>query len=240
MKRILLTFAIAVISYCSDAQSFTPTYSISTSGSANGLIGGYTFAYAASGSPWNGAFMSFGGFSNNYDCQISTDYGPNSGNHISFRTHNGDANLWNSWNEIWHSGNLNNNDADFRAKNVYVNGNLWAKQIVVALANPWPDYVFKPVYHLPSLSEVKIFIDQNQHLPDMPSAENVSKDGLNLGEMLRLQTKKIEELTLYLIEKEQQIKEIKAAQQISNQKLQEQLKAMQDQLNSIANQKAKS
>ncbi|MDB5002093.1 MAG: hypothetical protein JWQ34_318 [Mucilaginibacter sp.] len=74
MKKTLLSLAIALSSYCSYAQTFNPTYSISSSGTANSLIGGYTFAYATSGSPWSGAFMSFGGFGNNYDCQISTDY----------------------------------------------------------------------------------------------------------------------------------------------------------------------
>jgi len=92
-----------------------------------------------------------------------------------------------------------------------VNGNIRSKQVKVETAN-WPDYVFKKEYNLPSLSEVKSYIDQNQHLPEMPSEAEVVKDGLNLGEMNKLLTKKVEELTLYLIE-----------QQKVNQSLQEQI-----------------
>jgi hypothetical protein len=83
------------------AQSLNPTSQISIAGSANDFKGGYTFSYATSGTPWNGALISFGGFHyNNYDCQISSDYGPSGGNHISYRTKNGDNNTWNSWNEL--------------------------------------------------------------------------------------------------------------------------------------------
>jgi ethanolamine utilization microcompartment shell protein EutS len=52
-----------------------------------------------------------------------------------------------------------------------VNGNVRAKQVKVEATN-WPDYVFRQGYSLPSLSEVKAYIDQNQHLPEIPSAEN--------------------------------------------------------------------
>jgi len=89
-----------------------------------------------------------------------------------------------------------------------VNGNIRSKQVKVETAN-WPDYVFKKEYSLPSLSEVKTYIDQNQHLPEMPSEAEVAKNGINLGEMVKLQTKKIEELTLYLIEKDKQLEALK-------------------------------
>lgn len=105
-------------------QSLNPTFYMSTSGSADNFIGGYTFSYATAGSPWNGALISFGGFQNNYDCQISTDYGPHGGKHMSFRTKNGDISTWNTWNEIWHSANLNRSDVDFVAKNITLNGSL--------------------------------------------------------------------------------------------------------------------
>jgi hypothetical protein len=87
-----------------------------------------------------------------------------------------------------------------------VNGNIRSKEIKVETAN-WPDYVFKPQYVLPSLLEVKIYLDQNHHLPEMPSEQDVSKNGINLGEMVKIQTKKIEELTLYLIEKDKELTE---------------------------------
>jgi hypothetical protein len=212
MKKIFLLLIAVVACHCAYSQTFNPTSMINTAGSADNFTGGYTFAYTPSGSPWYGAFMSFGGFTNTYDCQISTDY--TLGKHISFRTRNGDAHTWNPWFEIWHSGNLNRADADFTARtirtsNVYNNGNLWSKQITVALTNPWPDYVFHPNYHLPSLTEVKNYINENHHLSDMPSAQDVAKDGINLGEMNKLLTQKVEELTLYLIEQNKQIAEQK-------------------------------
>ncbi|MBB6502263.1 hypothetical protein [Pedobacter cryoconitis] len=115
-----------------------------------------------------------------------------------------------------------------------VNGTIHSRAVRVDL-NGWADYVLKPDYRLPTLSEVKAFIDQNQHLPDIPSEKEVIRDGLNLGEMNKLLTKKIEELTLYLIVKEQQISELNQKQQAQteiNLKLQKQLNSIQDQLNS--------
>lgn len=87
-----------------------------------------------------------------------------------------------------------------------VNGNIRSKQIKVETAN-WPDYVFKKDYQLPSLADVKTYIDQNQHLPEIPSQEQITKEGLNLGEMNKLLMKKVEELTLYLIEKDEQLQQ---------------------------------
>ena len=88
-----------------------------------------------------------------------------------------------------------------------VNGNVISTSMTVKLRGNWPDYVFKPQYKLPSLTTVKAYIDQNQHLPDMPSEQEVKDNGINLGEIVKIQTKKIEELTLYLIEKDKQLTE---------------------------------
>ena len=96
--------------------------SIATAGTVDTFLNGYTFAYATSGTPWNGSLLSFGGFGNQYDTQINSDYGPNGGKHISFRTRNGDISQWNNWNEIWHSGNLNNSSIDFNARNIIASG----------------------------------------------------------------------------------------------------------------------
>jgi hypothetical protein len=58
-----------------------------------------------------------------------------------------------------------------------VNGTIYTKEVKVDLTG-WPDYVFKPTYTLPLLllNEVKIYNDQNQHLPDMPSKQEVIQD----------------------------------------------------------------
>ena len=86
-----------------------------------------------------------------------------------------------------------------------VNGLIRAKEVKVEVAN-WPDYVFKPGFQLTALSEVERYISDNGHLPAIPSAEQIGKEGLSLGEMNKLLLKKIEELTLYLIEKDKQAK----------------------------------
>jgi hypothetical protein len=87
-----------------------------------------------------------------------------------------------------------------------VAGNAIAESVTVKIQSAWGDYVFDKNYALRSLPEVKTYIDQNHHLPEIPSAQEVAKDGLNLGEMNRLLVKKVEELTLYLIEMKAEIK----------------------------------
>jgi hypothetical protein len=88
---------------------------------------------------------------------------------------------------------------DAQGYQLAVNGAIRAKMIKVDVDN-WPDYVFKQNYLLPSITSVKEFIKKNQHLPGMPSEIEVAKEGINLGEMNKLLIKKVEELTLYLIE----------------------------------------
>jgi hypothetical protein len=83
-----------------------------------------------------------------------------------------------------------------------VEGKIITEEVTVKLRANWPDYVFNPKYTLMPLTDVKSYIDKNHHLPDMPTAAQVEKDGLNLGEMNKLLLKKVEELTLYLIEKD--------------------------------------
>jgi hypothetical protein len=86
-----------------------------------------------------------------------------------------------------------------------VNGTLHSKEVRVDM-NILPDYVFKPGYDLLTLDEVKRYIDKNQHLPGVPSAEQTEKGGLKLGEMNAILLKKVEELTLYLLERDKQLK----------------------------------
>jgi len=85
-----------------------------------------------------------------------------------------------------------------------VKGTIHSQAVQVDM-NGWSDFVFKPSYNLASLSTIKNYLAQNHHLPDMPSEKEVTQNGINVGDMLKLQTQKIEELTLYLIEKDQQL-----------------------------------
>ena len=110
------------------------------------------------------------------------------------------------------NGNVGIGTTDTHNYKFAVNGDIHTKKVVVDLIN-WPDYVFKPTYNLKPLSEVKTYIDLNHHLPEMPSEKEITDKGLDLGEMNKLLTKKVEELTLYLIEKDKQIKDIQNKQQ---------------------------
>lgn len=86
-------------------------------------------------------------------------------------------------------------------RNLNVFGKIKTTEIRVTMdSNDWSDYVFADNYKLKSLAEVEKFIKRNKHLPDVPSAKSLEKTGLNLGEMQSTLLKKIEELTLYMIE----------------------------------------
>src|SRR5690606_10890185 len=79
-------------------------------------------------------------------------------------------------------------------------GLVYTTEVKVRLSQDFPDYVFKDEYQLLSIAELDSFIVQNGHLPNVPTADQVSEDGLALGEMQRVLLEKIEELTLYIIE----------------------------------------
>ncbi|RQO42600.1 cell wall anchor protein [Chryseobacterium sp. KBW03] len=97
------------------------------------------------------------------------------------------------------------NDSNFI---FYVSKGIKAEQVKVEnpAANGWADYVFKKDYKLRSLEEVEKHISEKGHLPNIPSALEVEKDGINLGEMDAKLLEKIEELTLYSIEQNKQLK----------------------------------
>lgn len=88
-----------------------------------------------------------------------------------------------------------------------VNGTIHSKSVVVDLSVV-PDYVFKPTYKLPNLAYLKNYINKNSHLPEVPCEAEIKKNGLDVGEMNAVLLKKVEELTLYMIEKDKQIKHL--------------------------------
>ena len=67
------------------------------------------------------------------------------------------------------------------------------------LSGAWPDYVFADEYELPTLQAVEASIKINKHLPNMPPAAEVAKNGFDLGDMNKRLLEKVEELTLYII-----------------------------------------
>jgi hypothetical protein len=84
-----------------------------------------------------------------------------------------------------------------------VNGTIRAKEVKVETG--WADYVFKENYKLLTLNEVKQHIDENKHLPGIPTEKEVKENGVNLGEMQSKLLQKIEELTLYVIQQNEKI-----------------------------------
>jgi hypothetical protein len=73
----------------------------------------------------------------------------------------------------------------------------------------WPDYVFDDNYDLMSISDLKHFIKLNRHLPGIPDAETVNANEVDLLKMNRDLLEKVEELTLYVINLQEQIDELK-------------------------------
>jgi hypothetical protein len=90
-----------------------------------------------------------------------------------------------------------------------VKGKIICEELKVKYAGQWSDYVFEDNYKLLKLSEVEKFILDNKHLPDVPSAADIAKDGIEAGQMDATLLRKIEELTLYMIEMNKEIQELK-------------------------------
>jgi hypothetical protein len=91
-----------------------------------------------------------------------------------------------------------------------VDGKLVAQEIYVTM-NDWADYVFAPGYELMKLDSLEKYIQDNNHLPNVPTTEEVMKNGNNSGETDRILLEKIEELSLYIIEQNKRIKELEQA-----------------------------
>jgi hypothetical protein len=89
-----------------------------------------------------------------------------------------------------------------------VNGFIYARKLTVTQGN-WSDYVFDTAYRLRSLQEVEKFIATNKHLPDVPSAKEIETTGLNVGDQHAVILRKVEELTLYVIQQQKEIDALK-------------------------------
>jgi len=91
-----------------------------------------------------------------------------------------------------------------------VNGTIGAKDVRVEKSSTtWPDYVFDNSYDLPSLKELENYIQEHKHLADVPSAKTVEEKGYSLNEMDVILLKKVEELSLYVIQQQKEIDELK-------------------------------
>ena len=113
--------------------------------------------------------------------------------------------------------------------NLFVYGGILTDEVRIMLNTQWADYVFENDYNLPKLEDVEQFIVKNKHLPNVPSATEVKENGIELGEIAKIQQEKIEELTLYIIEQNKinkdQAEQI-AQQQAELNELKEQVKLL--------------
>jgi hypothetical protein len=86
-----------------------------------------------------------------------------------------------------------------------VDGKAICEELKVQLSGDWPDYVFSNNYSLKSFDELRDYITVNRHLPNIPAAAELEKNGLELGDMQKRMMEKIEELTLYVLQLEEKI-----------------------------------
>ncbi len=138
------------------------------------------------------------------------DYAPNSAlvqaMDLTFATSLGYTGSLSEKMRINSTGNVGIGTA-FPAEKLSVNGKIRAHEIKVEITG-WSDFVFAKDYKLPTLQETEKHIKEKGHLPGIPSAEEVEKNGVELGDMNKKLLQKIEELTLYLIEKDKKIRVI--------------------------------
>jgi hypothetical protein len=166
----------------------------------NGLGGMNTNA------PVPGPVVHLSGFGDgSYGMQIQSHYGTGE---LYTRVNNDDIRKWTAWRKILSedgNGNVGIGTTSTQGYKLAVNGDAIFTKVKVKSYSTWPDYVFTPTYKLPSLNEVEALIIQYKHLPDVPSAQEVEKNGLDLGENQAVLLKKIEELTLYVIQLQKEI-----------------------------------
>lgn len=90
-----------------------------------------------------------------------------------------------------------------------VAGEVGARSVNVT-SETWSDFVFDDTYKLRSLPELARFIKNNHHLPEIPSTKEVVENGINLGSMDQKLLQKIEEITLYVLQQNEQIQKLKS------------------------------
>ena len=88
-----------------------------------------------------------------------------------------------------------------------ISGGIITEKVRVATSGTpfWADFVFDKNYQLRPLLELENYIKINQHLPEIPSTADVTKNGIDLAETQALLLQKVEELTLYIIQQDKKI-----------------------------------
>lgn len=126
--------------------------------------------------------------------------GGDAGSRIGFQIDGGSAM------SIFNNKSVGINTSSAGNHKLAVGGSIGAHEVKVEVGG-WSDFVFEEDYELPTLQEVESHIKEKGHLKDIPSAKEVVENGIYLGEMDSKLLQKIEELTLYIIAQEKEIKE---------------------------------
>lgn len=141
----------------------------------------------------------------------------------------------NNWQKIGTNVAFNNGNVGIGTSSpvnkLDVNGTIHSREVKVD-ATDWPDYVFKKEYNLPTLEEVEKHINKKGYLENIPSEEEVIKNGINLGEMNAKLLQKIEELTLYSIQQNKEIQILKN-DNLNYKSLSDKLELLQKEISSL-------
>ena len=133
--------------------------------------------------------------------------------------------------DLFADRNVGIGTTDTQGYRLAVAGNMIAEEIKVALQVNWPDFVFKNNYKLPSLKEVEEHINKFGHLINIPSAKEVQNfGGIQLGQMNVKLLQKIEELTLYTINQQKEIEQLKSENSLLKQDLLKRISALEQKL----------
>lgn len=117
----------------------------------------------------------------------------------------------NIWGVVAHPNNQTSIGNSIKATGytLSVDGDVMCEDLTMQNSNSWPDYVFEKDYNLMPLAEVKKFIETNKHLPNIPSAADIEKDGIKMAAMTKALMEKVEELTLYILKQQEEIEALR-------------------------------
>ncbi|MFI5161973.1 MAG: hypothetical protein ACHQHN_11885 [Sphingobacteriales bacterium] len=150
------------------------------------------------------------------------------GGSISFNTNNNSEVMRLLYNGHVLIGKTTQNNAAYLLD---VAGGIRSNQVVVNTTGA--DFVFDPAYRLNSLLNLKRYIDQHHHLPEIPSAKEMRENGLNVGETEIKLLQKIEELTLYAVQNDRKNKDLEArlaAEQAANRSEEARIRKLEEQV----------
>ncbi|MEH6681045.1 MAG: helicase associated domain-containing protein [Sediminicola sp.] len=119
-----------------------------------------------------------------------------------------------------------------------VKGTIHTEEVRVDLSVPAPDYVFKEGYELLSLEDTQKYIKEHGHLPNIPSAQEMEADGVELGVMNMKLLEKIEELTLYIIQQEKALQDLNSIKE-DNESLKQKMTSLETMMLKIIKTKLK-